>query len=161
MGRYRKVFMPGLLAALAFAQSTGPLVVENARIAVDIDRQNGALRSIRDKEQDLAYRVSGIGFEVTTDTGSIRSENTVGARTKRDGVELRLTGSGLDITLHYHLGADDRLAKRWLEITPTDGKLYFLKSVVLEDMTTTAFSEIHFHDDQTIWHCPINLFLHG
>jgi hypothetical protein len=30
---------------------------------------------------------------------------------------------------------------------------------VLEDASTTAFNEIHFHDDQTIWHCPINLFL--
>jgi hypothetical protein len=33
--------------------------------------------------------------------------------------------------------------------------------VALEEMKTEAFSEIHFHDDQTIWHCPINLFLRG
>ena len=51
--------------------------------------------------------------------------------------------------------------EKWLTIKATDGKPYFLKSVVMEDMATEAFSEIHFHDDNTIWHCPINLFLRG
>lgn len=141
--------------------STGSLSLENQRIAVQIDRKNGAICSIRDKEQDITYQLSGIGFDITTDTGSIRADNAVYGRTKKDEVELRFTGSGLDITLHYHLGADDRFVEKWLEINSTDGKPYSLKSVVLEDMTTAAFTEIHFHDDQTIWHCPINLFLRG
>lgn len=138
-----------------------PLVLENPHIAVKIDRRTGALRSIRDKEQDVAYPVSGIGFVVTTGTGSIQAEKAVEARTKQDAVELRFAGSGLDITLHYHLGDEDRFVEKWLEIKASDGKPYFLDSVVLEDMNTGAFREIHFHDDQTIWHCPVNLFLRG
>ncbi len=139
--------------------STGPLRLENPRIAVEIDRQNGVLGSIRDKEQGVTYHMAGIGFEVATATGSIKSEKAVEARTMKEEVELRFAGNGLDITLHYRLGADDHFIEKWLEIKSSDGKPYFLKSVVLEDTTTKAFSEIHFHDDQTIWHCPINLFL--
>ena len=67
----------------------------------------------------------------------------------------------MDVTLHYRLGASDHFVEKWLEIKSSDAKPYFLKSVVLEDMTSKAFSEIHFHDDNTIWHCPINLFLRG
>ena len=73
----------------------------------------------------------------------------------------RFIAGGLDMKLFYGLGPEDRFVEKWLEIKSTDGKPYFLKSVILEDLSTEAFSEIHFHDDQTIWHCPINLFLRG
>ncbi|HJN14920.1 MAG TPA: LamG domain-containing protein, partial [Armatimonadota bacterium] len=76
-------------------------------------------------------------------------------------MELRFTGNGLDITVHYRLGANDHFIEKWLTIRASDGGPYLLKSVFLEDTTSEAFSEIHFHDDQTIWHCPINLFLRG
>ena len=87
--------------------SKSALRLENPRIAVEIDRQTGAIRSIRDKDQKVTYPFSGIGFEVTTDTGSIRAEKAVKVETRKDGAELRFTGNGLDITLHYRLGADD------------------------------------------------------
>lgn len=135
------------------------LKLENPRIAVEIDRQTGAIRSIRDKEQDVTYPFSGIGFEVATGTGYVRTRKAVKVETKNDGAELHFAGHGLEITLHYQLGPEDRFIEKWLEIKSEDGKPYLLKSVVLEDMTSEAFTEIHFHDDQTIWHCPINLFL--
>ena len=138
-----------------------PLVLENDRISAEIDRQTGGLRSVRDKDQGIPYEMSGIGFEVATATGSIRAEKAVEARSTKDKVTLRFSGSGLDVTLHYQLGPDHHFIEKWLEIKASDGKPYFLKSVLLEDMRTDAFSEIHFHDDQTIWHCPINLFLRG
>ena len=120
---------------------------------MEIDRRTGAMRSIRDKEQDVAYPSSGIGFDVITDTGSIRSAKAVKVDTSKGGAELSFTGNGLDITLHYRLGPNDHFIEKWLEIKASDGKPYFLKSVVLEDMASEAFSEIHFHDDQTFWHC--------
>ena len=135
------------------------LKLDNLRIAIEIDRQTGAVRSIRDKEQDVTYPFSGIGFEVTTETGSLRAEKAVDVGISKGGAELRFAGNGLDITLHYRLGADDHFVEKWLAIEASDGKPYSLKSVVMEDTTTEAFSEIHFHDDNTIWHCPINLFL--
>ena len=154
-----------LVAALACRAdgtvTTPPIRLQNPRIAVEIDRQTGAIRSIRDKEQDIAYRLSGIGFEVTTDTGSIRAAKAVKVAAKTDGAELRFTGKGLDITLYYRLGANDHFVEKWLTVEAPNSEPYFLKSVALEDITTEAFSEIHFHDDKTIWHCPINLFLRG
>ena len=139
--------------------ATEPLRLENARIAVEIDRRTGAMRSIRDKEQDVTYPFSGTGFEVTTATGIVRSVKALSAGVKGGEAVLRFADGGLEVKLHYTLGAEDRFVEKWLEIKASDGKPYFLKSVVLEDMTSETFSEIHFHDDQTIWHCPINLFL--
>ena len=149
-----------------FAMSPGACAAEairlqNARIAVEIDRRTGAILSIRDREQDVTYPSSGIGFEVATKTGDMTAQKAVEARTTKDGLKLRFVGSGLDVTLHYRLGADDHFIEKWLEIKSADGRPYFLQSVALENMTSDAFTEIHFHDDQTIWHCPINLFLRG
>jgi len=150
-----------LFAMKPRAHTTETFRLENARIAVEIDRQTGAIRSIRDKEQDIEYPFSGIGFDVTTETGSVRSESAAVVKTGRGAAELRFTAGGLEIGLCYSLGPEDRFIEKWLEIKSEDGKPYFLKSVVLENMTTETFTEIHFHDDQTIWHCPINLFLRG
>jgi len=141
--------------------SAGWLRLENKHMAVQIDRKTGAVRSIRDKDQDIEYPFYGIGFDVTTETGSVRPENAAEVKTGEDGAELRFTAGGLEVRLFYSLGPEDRFIEKWLEIKSEDGKPYFLKSVVLEDMTSEAFTEIHFHDDQTIWHCPINLFLRG
>jgi hypothetical protein len=141
--------------------SAGLLRLENRHIAAQIDRKTGAVRSIRDKEQGVTYPFSGIGFEVTTEAGCVRSESAAEAKPGKDGVELRFTAGGLEIGLFYSLGPEDRFIEKWLEIRSEDGRPCFLKSVVLEDLNTEAFTEIHFHDDQTIWHCPINLFLRG
>jgi hypothetical protein len=141
--------------------AAGALCLENPRIGVEIDRQTGAILSIRDKEQDVVYPQVGIGFEVVTREGSLRPEKASSVSAKAGQAELRFTGGGLDITLHYRLGAGNHFIEKWLTIKASDGKPCFLKSVFLEDMTTDAFSEIHFHDDNTIWHCPINLFLRG
>lgn len=142
--------VPGAEAALR---------LENPRIAVEIDPQSGAVHSIRDKEQDVVYWQSGIGFEVVTTEGAFRSVKATAANTREGQVDLKFIGNGLDVTLHYRLGATDHFIEKWLTVNASDGRPYFLKSVVLEDMTTDAFSEIHFHDDNTIWHCPINLFM--
>jgi hypothetical protein len=107
------------------------------------------------------YPFSGIGFNLITDNGVVRAESSVEVRTSKEGVELDFTEGRLEITLHYSLGTDDRFIEKWLTIKASDGKPYFLKSVVLENMSSDVFSEIHFHDDNTIWHCPINLFLRG
>ena len=139
----------------------GPLLLENPRIAVEIDRQSGAICSVRDKKQGVVYPQTGIGFEVETGDGIVRSKQASTITNQAGHVKLCFSGSGLDIALHYHLGEDDYFIEKWLEIKSGRGKPYFLNSVVLEDITTEAFSEIHFHDDQTIWHCPINLFLRG
>lgn len=93
----------------------GFLRLENPRIAVEIDRQTGALRSIRDKEQNVIYPQAGIGFEVVTTEGIFRSEKVSGVNAKVGQVELRFAGNGLDVILHYQLGVEDRFVEKWLE----------------------------------------------
>jgi hypothetical protein len=166
MNRAVKSFVAGIAGAGSLIAgipsacgAEAPLRLENPRIAVAIDPQNGAIQSIRDKQQDVLYPQTGMGFEVVTKAGILRSENATAVKTKAGEAELSFTGNGLDVTLHYRLGAEDHFIEKWLEIKASDGEPYFLKSVTLEDMSTEAFSDIHFHDDNTIWHCPINLFL--
>ncbi len=156
------VLVAALLAPVSQVRADeGHLLLENSRIAVEIDRESGALRSTHDKQQDEVYPQAGIGFEVMTTKGILRSERASAASAKTGQVKLQFSGNGLDIALHYRLGAGDHFIEKWLDIRASDGKSYFLKSVVLEDMTSESFSQIHFHDDNTIWHCPINLFLRG
>ena len=138
-----------------------PFFLGNKYVSVEIDRNTGALRSIRDKKLDVVYAQAGMGFEVVTTEGTLRSEKASALSATAGQAALRFAGNGLDVTLRYQLGANDHFIEKWLEIRSSDGKPYFLKSVFLEDMSTEAYSEIHFHDDQTIWHCPINLFLRG
>lgn len=156
------ILISGLFLSLnlGWAQEV-QLLLANPRIAVEINRASGAVRSIRDKELNSTYAFAGTGFEVTTATGTVRSAKALSAEVREGEAVLRFADGGLEVKLLYTLGAEDRFVEKWLETKATDGKPYFLKSVMLEDVTTTAFQEIHFHDDQTIWHCPINLFLRG
>ena len=144
------------------AKATELLRLENPRVAVEIDRRNGGVRSIRDKEQSTAYQLPGIGFSITTEGGTLRADKPLSVKQSGEEWELRFAGNGLEVALHYRLKPDDRFIEKWVEMKAGDGKPYFIKEVSLEDVTAAAsFSEIHFHDDQTIWQCPINLFLRG
>ena len=58
------------------------LLLANPRIAVEIDRTSGAVRSIRDKELNSTYAFAGTGFEVTTATGTVRSVKALGAEVR-------------------------------------------------------------------------------
>ena len=71
-------------------------------------------------------------------------------------------GDRFDITLFYRLGPNDRFVEKWLEVKAKDGQGFLFNSVVLEDAAAGDWlKEIHFHDDQSVWHCPINYFLRG
>jgi hypothetical protein len=135
------------------------IYLENQYIALQINRKTGAVCSIRDKEQDIKYPLSGIGFDVETETVTLQPQNAAEVKTGKAGAEFYFTSGGFEIKLFYSLGPEDRFIEKWLEIKSVDGAPYFLRSVGLEEMSSEAFTEIHFHDDKTIWHCPINLFL--
>ena len=63
------------LARLLPAATTGTearaakLVLTNPHLSVQIDRQTGALISLRDKDLGVVYRLQGTGFLITTDRG--------------------------------------------------------------------------------------------
>ncbi len=54
--------------------------LENRLVAVEIDRANGAVSSIHDKELNSTYAFVGPGFEVTTATGTVRSVKAMAAK---------------------------------------------------------------------------------
>ena len=89
-----------------------PLRLENSRIAVEIDRHSGAINSIRDKEQDESYGFDAIGFEIVTDTGLISSKKALKVNADQNQVELHFAAEGLDIKLHYSLGAEDHFVEK-------------------------------------------------
>lgn len=152
-----------MLCMMAAATSAAtPVRLENPRLAAEIDRGTGGVRSIHDKEQEVAYSLSGIGFAVTTDDGPLHAGTATSVRADGESARFSFSVNGLAVKLHYRLGANDSFIEKWLEIEATDGKPYFLKEVVLEDVELgPQLCEIHFHDDQTKRHCPINLFLRG
>ena len=134
--------------------------MSNARISVEIDKNTGALRSIRDNEQQITYILRGVGFKVITDLGSFAPEGRPKAVKKGDTLSLLYSGKVFEITLHYRLGKDDAFIEKWLDIKCKDGRPYLLKEVILEDTAVSSqIKDIFLHDDKTIWHCPINLFM--
>ena len=62
---------------------------------------------------------------------TLRSDSAREATVSADGVVLRFADGGLDVTLRYTLGADDRFVEKWVEIRAADGKAFVLDSVLL------------------------------
>ena len=141
---------------------TNEIVLRNSRVAIKLDRESGGVRSIEDKETGEVHRLQGIGFAVTADRGVATSKQAAGVEASELAATWRFETELLRINLRYRLGAEDRFVEKWLEITAKDSQPYLLKELVLEEAKLEGgLSEVHLHDDQTIWHCPINLFLRG
>ena len=134
--------------------------MENAHVAVAIDERTGSVSSIRDKRSGAVYPQTGIGFSLTTDRGSIRSREASRIERTAETIALLFDEGDFAVQLHYRLGPQDLFVEKWLQISATDKGEYVIQEVALEDVTLDAqMREIHVHDDQTKWHCPINLFL--
>src|SRR5579872_6070774 len=134
----------------------------NWLVTVQIDRQTGGIRSVRDKEQDVEYQMQGSGFAITTGDGAPCPVTATSVKGSDKAAEFCYSSGGLEVRLQYRLGPGDRFIEKWLEIRNAGDKPCPLGNVVLEDvMLGPGFKEIHFHDDQTKWHCPISLFLRG
>lgn len=137
-------------------------VLENSRIALSVDNQLGAVRSIRDKELDVSYEVTGISFTVETGRGKVQALTPTSRKLVGDTLTFTFDTADFDIRLHYRLGPADRFIEKWFDLAVKDAKPCLLQKVTLENAVLgSQFQQIHFHDDNTIWQCPINLFLRG
>ena len=133
--------------------------LENSQIAIELDGRTGEVMLVRDKKLGTTYELRGIGFELITDRGPVRSDASLTVEKTADIATVRFYNH-FEVALSYRLGSDDRFAEKWLDVKAADGKPFFLKRLTLEDTTLgPQFNQIHFHDDNTIWQCPINLFL--
>ena len=167
----RKVPQVLLLALLAGCVScTGPMrmrchdpnlvMLDNPYVSVFLDRRTGAVASLRDKTLAMAYRLPGIAFSIETDTGPITVGPPSEVREGRPTTTFVFDAAGHRISLHYRLGPEDRFIEKWVDIRTKNDSPLLVREIVLEDVAPSdPFREIHYHDDQTIWACPINLFL--
>lgn len=110
------------LTTHAGASGTVPVVLENRFVSFEISRETGALRSVRDKELDSTYAFDGIGFEVATDSGVVRSEKVLEVKIIEGQAILRYAADGMKATLNYTLGPEDRFVEKWVESTAAGGK---------------------------------------
>ena len=148
-----------LLAASPGAHAA-PVRLENDHVAVEVDVATGGLLSLHDKELQATYRMSGLGYRLETDRGTVTSSQLRLGDHSPTALTLTTAAGGFAVSLHYRLGANDRFIEKWLEVKYPDAAPWTLQRVVLEDVTfDPGFREIHFHDDQTPWHSPINFFL--
>jgi hypothetical protein len=129
-------------------------------LALDIG--TGAIQWIEDRSLNQRYDLGGTAFVLTIDGSQISSPHVDRFEQTDAGVNFVFAEDRFDITLFYCLGSHDRFVEKWLEVKAKDGQGFLLNSVVLEDATPGDWlKEIHFHDDQSVWHCPINYFLRG
>ena len=148
------------------SETEGPsddrVVLENQHVSLALDKSTGAIHWIEDKGLNQRYDLKGTAFVLTID-GSPVSIPTEGVVEKTDaGVNFTFTQDRFDITLFYRLGSDDRFVEQWLEVKANDDQGFMFNNVVLGDVATGDWlKEIHFHDDNSTWHCPINYFLRG
>lgn len=134
--------------------------LENRCITVELDAETGALRAIRDRQQRVTHSFKGIPFKLRTDGGAWQPAQVSGREGSKSIQVFAYQGEGFEARLHYRLGLEDRFVEKWVEIQRRDRTPYFLQDLVLEDVALgPEFRELHLHDDQTKWHCPINLFL--
>lgn len=160
------VIVAALASAVTFGGASAEnnegerVVLENPHVAVHIDANDGAVLGIRDKDLGVTYRMSGLGFSLDTDRGVVEKLHAESVERMDDISTWVFETDAFRVRLHYRLGPADRFVEKWLEVEPKDDQGYFLKEVTLEDAELgEPFREVHFHDDNTIWQCPINLFL--
>ena len=150
------------LIFMSNVQATKPVVLENSRLALSIAADDGTIRSIHDKKLNIHYDLKGLGFEFSTNGGTIKGLTAKDVKQSPEKVTLNFESKDHTIDLSYSLGAKDGFVEKWIEIKAKNKKAYFIKDVILENTSLgKQFKEIHFHDDNTIWQCPINLFLRG
>ncbi len=151
-----------LLLMIAAASARGRIVrLENQKIAIQIDRDDGSISQMLDKELGEVYRFESTGFRVSLAGAVLKSERSQKQELAGTRLVLAYDYPTFTIDLVYELPAHGVFVEKWIDIKAKQPKSYFLEAVVLEEARSSSFREIHFHDDNTIWHCPISLFLRG
>ncbi len=137
------------------------LNLENQFLSVHVDSQDGSIQKVVNKELGESYDFESTGFSVTIDGATLKSERSHKLLAEPNRLVLTFDYPGLTIDLHYEMPPAKGFLEKWVETRAKQPKAFFLETVLLEDARSRSFREIHFHDDNTIWRCPINLFLRG
>ncbi|WDE97191.1 LamG domain-containing protein [Lentisphaera profundi] len=149
-----------VLSPTKISQEQDFIHLENSFIAVKLAVKDGSIRSISDRKLGVDYSFQGVGLEFSTLHERIKGLRVQTIETRSEKVILHFTKHNFSIALTYSLAANDHFIEKHFEIKENDKKSFHIKDLVLEKMSQAeSFNEIHFHDDNTIWHCPINLFL--
>ncbi len=132
--------------------------LQNSRLLLHFS--STALLSITDKETAVAYPVSTSACTVVTDRATLGSALRL---LVADGssVTFEEHRDGLALTVTYTLCGELGFFEKRIRLTADDpADLFTVHAATIECITfATSFTRIHLHDDQSLWHCPINYFL--
>ena len=138
------------------------VLLENRQVSVALDKNTGSMVWIEDRSLKQRYGLAGTPLVLTID-GQPVSLPAAGKVEKTDtGAHFTFTQGRFDVTLFYTLGGENGFVEQWLQVKANDEKGFLFNNVVLGAVATGDWlREIHFHDDLSVWHCPINYFLRG
>ncbi len=129
---------------------------------MEYDASRGAPAAIRDAARGVTYAWNGISVRIRTDRGLLAPATVRAVEREASRLVFLFSEQGFDLRVIYDLSPGAHFIEKWFELHRPDGHPYVVDEVVLEDVALDAWiRDLHSHDDQTLWHCPINLFLRG
>jgi len=135
--------------------------LKNCKIQLAIDPASGGILSIIDPVRNVVYPFSKNGFALYAD-GDVYFANAEAKETAvtADGAEYLFTDRGFTARLRYFLTKDGAFIERELSFC-RENEAWTADSILCEDTELPAAPahEILFHDDQTLWHVPMNYFI--
>jgi hypothetical protein len=142
------------------SQKQDYILLENSLITLRLDSRDASIGQITDKKLESSYLFKGESLVFSTDKGEVKGLEIESIQTSSHAVIFHLRNRQFEVALHYTLGDDDHFAEKFFVIRERNQQSFYIKDLILENMTQAeSFEEIHFHDDNSIWQCPINLFL--
>ena len=135
-----------------------PIHLENANLAVAIDRNGGQIVELHNRLTDERHTVVSHEFAVVSRSGTTPSDEMTVTRVAEteNHVVFHMEGGGCRAELHYELGT--AWVEKWVTFT-SDEPLHLERVVMGRREFQPAFNEIHFHTDNTIYDVPVNCFL--
>lgn len=135
-------------------------ILENKNLRLSIDSASGALLSITDKARDVSYALAAHIFSLTADGRVLfAGANAAASEKTTDGVEFLYQEGDFSAKVRYFLPKEGAFFERAVSFRKNQGQWNADKIVCDSIRLAEPANEIHFHDDQTFWHVPINYFI--
>ena len=135
-------------------------ILENKNLRLSIDSASGALLSITDKARDVSYALAAHTFSLTADGRVLfAGANAAASEKTTDGVEFLYQEGDFSAKVRYFLPKEGAFFERAVSFRKNQGQWNADKIVCDSIRLAEPANEIHFHDDQTFWHVPINYFI--
>ncbi len=130
-------------------------ILSNHRIALRFS--DSALLEITDLCADRHYPVRSTAYELVTDRATLRGPLIL-THISDTAATLQEVRDGFCVTVTYRLCGETAFFEKEIRLEAAGD--FTVERVLCEALTLdTPPDRIHLHDDQSLWHCPINYFL--